>query len=155
MQAADTSAWSVAFTLLMLAMHPELQDRVVSELHSVFPDKDTPAERAELERLELLERCMLESLRLFPVVTIIARTCVRPFDVQGYTIMPGMSIAVGIRQIHRCKLYWGERAHCFDPDNFLPERVQQRPRFSYIPFAAGPRNCIGRQAAPRTSKCKR
>lgn len=127
----------------MLAMDPELQERVVDELNTVFPAKDTPAMRADLERLELLERCMLESLRLFPVVTVMARTCVRPFDVQGYTIKPGMSIAVGIRQIHRSKIYWGERAHYYDPDNFLPERVKQRPRFSYIPFAAGPRNCIG------------
>lgn len=143
MQAADTSGWAVAFTLLMLAINPDIQDRVVDEMHTVFPRRDTPVEGKDLDRLELLDRCLLETLRLFPVVTIMARTCVNRFKLQGFEIEPGTSIAIGIRQIHRSKLYWGERAHIFDPDNFLPERVKSRSRFTYIPFAAGPRNCIG------------
>lgn len=124
-------------------MNPDIQDRVVSEMRTVLPHRDTPVERMQLERLELLERCMLESLRLFPIVMVMARTCVHPFSVQGHEIQPGMSIAIGVRQIQRNKMYWGERANEFDPDNFLPERVRKRNRFTFIPFAGGPRNCIG------------
>lgn len=128
----------------MLAMNSELQDRVVDELRSVFPDQNSYADREELDKLELLDRCMNESLRLFPVVTIMARKCASPFTLQGFDIKPGMSIAIGIRQIHRNPKYWGPNADAFDPDNFLPEKVKARSPFCYIPFSAGPRNCIGK-----------
>lgn len=127
----------------MLAMNQDLQDRVVDELRSVLPDKNSPAGRADLDKLELLDRCMNESLRLFPVVTIMARRCSTPFKIQDYEIKPGMSIAIGIRQIHRNPKYWGPNADNFDPDNFLPERVKARSPYCFIPFSAGPRNCIG------------
>lgn len=142
-KAADTSGWSVAFTILMLAMNPELQERVADELRSVFPDQHSHATRSDLDKLELLDRCMNESLRLFPVVTIMARKCATPFKLQDFDIKPGMSIAIGIRQIQRNPKYWGPNADAFDPDNFLPERVKTRNPYCFIPFSAGPRNCIG------------
>lgn len=150
--AADTSGWSVAFTLLMLAMNPELQDRVVDELRSVFPDQHSSASRADLDKLELLDRCMNESLRLFPVVTIMARRCAAPFKIQDFDIKPGMSIAIGIRQIQRNPKYWGPNADAFDPDNFLPERVRARSPYCFVPFSAGPRNCIGQKYAMAVMK---
>lgn len=126
-------------------MHPDIQDQVIDELRSVFPERDTPAERSDLERLHLLDRCMLESLRLFPVVTLMARKCTAPFKLQDFVVKPGMSVAIGIRQIQRNPLYWGPNADRFDPDHFLPERVKARSPFCFIPFSAGPRNCIGKK----------
>lgn len=124
-------------------MNPDIQAKVIDELKSVLPDRDSPVEREHLDKLQLLERCMLESLRLFPVVTLMARKCATPFDLDGFTIKPGMSLAIGVRQLHRNPRYWGPRAHVYDPDHFLPENVRERNPFCFIPFSAGPRNCIG------------
>lgn len=128
----------------MLAMHPDVQEQVIDELHSVFKDKNSDVERGDLEKLHLLERCINEALRLFPIVTVMARKCEVPFKLRDYEIMPDMSIAIGVQQIHRNKRYWGSNSHKFDPDNFLPEKVNARSPYCYIPFSAGPRNCIGR-----------
>lgn len=142
-QATDTSSWAIAFTLLMLAMHPEIQEKVIGELNSVMPDKTCDITRNELEQLDLLERCAKESLRLFPPVTLMARKCDAPFKLRDYDITPGMSIVVDIHRLHRKERYWGTNAHLFNPDNFLPEQVAARPPYCYIPFSAGLRDCIG------------
>lgn len=127
----------------MLAMHPDIQEQVADELRTVFDNKESNVDRSELEKLHLLERCINEALRLFPVVTLMARKCGTQFKVHGYDILPGMSVAIGIREIHRKTRYWGPNAHLYNPDNFLPKNVNSRSPFCFIPFSMGPRNCIG------------
>lgn len=128
----------------MLAMHPDIQEQVVEELRDVMPDKTVDITRTELEKLHLLERCIKEALRLFPVVTLMARKCDMPFKLREYDITPGVSIVVGIHRLHRKERYWGPNAHLYNPDNFLPEKVVARHPYCFIPFSAGPRDCIGR-----------
>lgn len=48
-----------------------------------------------------------------------------------------------IYSLHRHRKVWGDRATHFDPDRFLPERLAGQHPYAYIPFSAGPRNCIG------------
>lgn len=55
----------------------------------------------------------------------------------------GAIVVIGTYGVHRRKDLWGENAEVFDPDNFLPERMQERHYYSYIPFSAGPRSCVG------------
>ena len=133
----------MAFTILMLAIHPEHQEAVAKELSDLFQSQDSYVEREHIENMPILERCIKETLRLFPVVTLIARKCDSPFKLRHYNIEPGTSFAIGIQQLHRREEYWGPNAHLFNPDNFLPERVSERKPFCYIPFSDGPRNCIG------------
>lgn len=129
----------------MLAIHPEIQEQVVDELHSVFKDKWSDVGRAELERLSLLERCINEALRLFPIVTVMARKCESSFMLRDYKIEPNMSVAIGVQQLHRNPRYWGPNSHEYNPDNFLPKNVDARNPYCFIPFSAGPRNCIGKE----------
>lgn len=131
----------------MLAMHPRIQEQVLDEMHRIFPDATTPVSRYDLERLHLLERCINETLRLFPVVTIMARKVEQEISINGYTVDAGMGVAIGIHQLHRKEKYWGKDAHLFNPDHFLPERVEGRSPYQFIPFSGGPRNCIGSKYA--------
>ena len=59
------------------------------------------------------------------------------------TIPSGVTVVLGIYNVQRSEQHWGPAANAFDPDNFLPERTAQRHPYCFLPFSAGPRNCIG------------
>nr|XP_023012134.1 cytochrome P450 4g15-like [Leptinotarsa decemlineata] len=72
---------------------------------------------------------------------------IHEFSVTGDYIIPaGTSVGICQVLIHRNKKYYKDPLK-FDPDNFLPERCQERPYYAYVPFSAGPRSCVGRKYA--------
>lgn len=70
---SDTSTHLSSYTLLMLAMHPEVQQKVVEELKSVFVDESVPFNYDSVKQLTYLEMVIKETLRLYPVIPYIAR----------------------------------------------------------------------------------
>lgn len=70
---SDTSTHLAAYTLLMLAMHPDIQERVIKELKSVFISRDIPVDYDSIKQLTYLETVIKETLRLFPVIPYIGR----------------------------------------------------------------------------------
>lgn len=67
-----------------------------------------------------------------------------------YVLPAGCSATVVIFMVHRDPSIF-PNPEKFDPDNFLPERIQERPTYAYIPFSGGPRNCIGKPKIYRNS----
>lgn len=128
----------------MLAMHPECQERVFAELSRLQPDTATPLDSGHIEGMDYTDRCIKETLRLWPPVPIVGRTVETTMKLKDIVVQPGQGIILAINQLQRNPKYWGDRAHVFDPDNFLPERVAQRESFTYCPFAEGARICIGK-----------
>ncbi|KXJ82711.1 hypothetical protein RP20_CCG011891 [Aedes albopictus] len=143
----DTTSSTVASTLLMMAMHPEVQERVYREVAQVTPAGDYVT-LEDLPKLTYLDQVIKETMRLIPVATILNRVCTEELQVDDqWTIPVGAIVGIPVLKIHRDRRIWGERSEEFDPDHFLPERCAQRHPYAYIPFSAGIRNCIGMRYA--------
>uniref|UniRef100_A0A182QEP1 Cytochrome P450 n=1 Tax=Anopheles farauti TaxID=69004 RepID=A0A182QEP1_9DIPT len=143
----DTTTAGISWVLFLLALHPDVQERVYEEIESIFPPgDDRPATVQDLNELRLLERCIKESLRLFPSVSFFGRTLSEDIEIAGYHVPAGTIVGIHAYHVHRDERFYPEPEK-FDPDRFLPENTEARHPYAYIPFSAGPRNCIGQKFA--------
>ncbi|XP_043285788.1 uncharacterized protein [Venturia canescens] len=152
--ANDTTGTVVTFALLMLANHPEIQQKAYEELCDIYGDEvssNSPIQNEDLHRMIYLERVIKETLRLFPVAPIIGREVQEDLDIGDHTLPKGSTVIMGILKIHRWEKLWPDPLK-FDPDRFLPEEVAKRHPYSYVPFSAGPRNCVGLRYAMMAMK---
>ena len=136
----ETSATSLSWIHYLLSSHPDAYARVRSEVHENFSDR--PRIGATVDQLEYTERVINESLRLHSPIHSISRVAEEDDVIGGYAIPKGSMIYVSLYATHRLGSLWPDPDR-FDPDRFIPEAVEARPRFAFIPFAAGHRNCIG------------
>jgi cytochrome P450 family 313 len=142
--AQDTSALATSSTLLLLAMHKDVQDNVVKELREVLGKSAGNLDIEQLDQLEYLDRVINEAMRLIPVVPLIARTNQKELiTAAGYTIPANSCLVVHIFSIHRNKATWGDDADEFKPDRFEKENIEKIHPYAFIPFAKGSRMCIG------------
>ncbi|VEN35563.1 unnamed protein product [Callosobruchus maculatus] len=137
----DTIANSSVFILLMLGLHPDVQQKVYEEVVGVL-GREKSVEPEDLLRMEYTERVIKESLRLFPPVAFISRYVSEDVAIGNYIAPAGISLGIPIHYIHRCPSYWKDPMK-FDPDRFLPDNVAERHPQSYMLFSFGIRNCIG------------
>ncbi|XP_046735164.1 cytochrome P450 4C1-like [Diprion similis] len=141
----DTTSNVISSVMLMLALHPDVQEKAYLELREIYGSSD-PEDRNvthdDLERMEYLEYVIKESLRVIPIASLISRTLSDDLDMGEYTLPKGSLAVIDILTMHRNEEIWPDPLK-FDPDRFLPEEAAKRHAYSYIPFSAGPRNCIG------------
>ena len=100
----------------------------------------------KIKSLKYLECCIKEGLRLFPSVPFIGRRSHEDLKLNGYHIPKGTIIFVYIYMLHRDPDVFPDPEK-FDPDRFLQENAAGRHPFAFVPFSAGPRNCIGQRFA--------
>ncbi|MFI8965850.1 cytochrome P450 [Streptomyces sp. NPDC053493] len=136
----ETTATSLAFSLHLLARHPEAQKRVHEELDRVLAGRTPTA--ADLDALPYLTQVLKEAMRLFPAAPAIGRRAVEATEIGGYAIPAGADVIVSPWVTHRHPRYWDDPER-FDPDRFTPEAEAARPRYAWFPFGGGPRACIG------------
>ncbi|WP_146157657.1 cytochrome P450 [Enhygromyxa salina] len=136
----ETTAQALTWTFMLLSRHPEVERRVVAEIREVCGDR--PPSMGDLARLEYTGRVIDEAMRLYPPAWLIERQALVDVELDGYSIPAGTLIAISPWTLHRHPSYW-RNPEGFDPDRFLPEHVGTRPRYSYLPFGGGPRQCIG------------
>jgi cytochrome P450 len=135
----ETTANATSWTLFVLSEQPELQQRAAEEAATALQagiDADLP------ERLPLLRAVVEEALRLYPPVPRFDREAVAEDMLGEHEVQPGDLISLWPWIIHRHKRLWVE-PDAFDPDRFAPQAKQERHRYQYLPFGAGPRTCVG------------
>ncbi|XP_018393741.1 PREDICTED: cytochrome P450 4C1-like [Cyphomyrmex costatus] len=142
----DTTAKGVCFTLMLLAEHKNVQDRIRNEINTAMRENKEKFTMELLQQLPYLERCIKEALRLYPSAPILSRTSGEDIKLQTYLVPTGTVLGINIFGVHRDPKFW-PNPNTFDPDRFLPENARNRHPYSYIPFSAGPRNCIGQRFA--------
>ncbi|KAL1457667.1 hypothetical protein WDU94_007872 [Cyamophila willieti] len=149
----DTTMSANTIILIMLALHPNIQQEVYDEIQTVVgTDPDQTPTYDQLQQLHVLTRVIKESLRLFPSVPIVAREAEEEIQVNGYTIPKGALLAVFVYcGPHQDPHHWPNPTR-FDPDRFLPSETQGRSPGAYLPFSIGPRNCIGNKYAMLSMK---
>lgn len=144
----DTTAAGSSFFLSMMGIHQDIQDKVIDELDKIFGDSDRPATFQDTLEMKYLERCLMETLRMFPPVPIIARHLKQDITLPscGKQVPAGTTVVVATYKLHRRPDVYPNPTK-FDPDNFLPEKSANRHYYAFVPFSAGPRSCVGRKYA--------
>lgn len=142
----DTTASAIAFCLFMLATHPEVQDKVIKEQQHIFGNelKFATPNYQELRSMKYLDLVLKETLRLFPSVPYFGRELSKDLEFKGTLYPKGLAIMIFPFGFQRSPKYFSE------PEKFMPERFENPTRkwpYSYTPFSAGPRNCIGQKFA--------
>ncbi|NXK32018.1 CP4B1 protein, partial [Piprites chloris] len=147
----DTTASGISWLFYCLSLHPEYQQRCREEVQGILGDRDT-IEWEDLGKMTYATMCIKESLRLFPPVPFVSRQLSKPITFSdGRSLPAGCQVAVNIFAIHRNRDVW-ENPEIYDPLRFSPENSAHRHSHAFLPFSAGPRNCIGQQFAMNEMK---
>ncbi|CAH0560963.1 unnamed protein product [Brassicogethes aeneus] len=148
--ATDTTAYSMAYTCCLLGMHPEIQEKVLTEVMDAI-GKDREITCNDLHQLKYTEMAISEAMRLIPVVPMIGRRAVGDIDLGTRVIPANTDVVCLFINTHRNEKYYPNPKK-YDPRRFLPEEVAKRPQYSYLAFSGGPRNCIGMKYAMMVMK---
>jgi len=136
----ETSATGLCWIHYLLWRHAAVREQLQREVDRVVGSRMPAAD--DLPNLQYTEQVVQESLRLYSPIHSISRVALMDSIVGGYHIPAGATVCVSMYATHRLPKYWPDPER-FDPLRFTPEQCAARPRFAYIPFAAGHRNCIG------------
>ncbi|KAI6210215.1 hypothetical protein M3Y96_00304000 [Aphelenchoides besseyi] len=143
----DTTSSNTTWTLWLLAHYPNYQKKIFEELDQVFGESNRNCTSEDLKELRYLEQCIKESLRLFPPVPFFTRKVEEDIDcVGGYKIPRNATLLIAPNCVSEDKQFYANPQK-YDPDHFAPEVCASRNPFAFIPFSAGPRNCIGQKFA--------
>ncbi len=143
----ETTAVTIFWSLSLLALAPEVQERVALEVAGLAAGLDLSPERAAeaLPHLVLTRAVVQEALRLYPPAFVLVREAIHEDTVCGARLRPRGLALIAPWVLHRHRKLWRD-PDAFDPSRFLPG-APPPGRFAYLPFGAGPRVCIGAQFA--------
>lgn len=133
-------------------MHQDVQEKVIDEMRNLFDTKDEDVITDFLPHLKYLEMVIKENLRLLPILTFMGRLAEKDIQLKDIMIPAGTNIIINMFKVHRNPLYWGEDATVFNPERFSPENIINIHPYAFIPFANGPRICIGKRYAMNNIK---
>jgi cytochrome P450 len=136
----ETTANTLTWTFYLLSQHPEVEQRLYTEIDEVLGGAAPTIEH--LPELKYTNMVLEEALRLYPPVGIFSRKAIADDELGGYPIPANSMILVSPYATQHHPDYWPD-PECFDPERFTPERSAGRSHYAYFPFSSGPRMCIG------------
>ena len=136
----ETTAAALTWTWYLLSQHPDVEARLLGELHEVLGGR--PPTVADLPKLPYTDMVVREAMRLYPPAPGVAREPIEDVKIGGYDVPKGSLISVNIYALHRDPRFFDDPER-FDPDRFSGGWEERIPRYAYLPFGGGPRVCIG------------
>ena len=138
----ETTANNLTWTWYLLSQHPA----VAAKLHAELDALGAEPTMADLARLPYTRKVVQESMRLYPPAYAIGRRALEDYACGDYVLREGTIVLVLPWLQQRDPRWWPDPER-FDPERWAPEQIALRPKFSYFPFGAGTRICIGEQFA--------
>ena len=132
----ETSASALAWTLYLMALYPEWQEKVAEEAAALVP------EFGAVSKLRVSRDVFREALRLYPPVPMMVREASCPERFRDREVPQGAQLVLSPWHLHRHERLW-DNPDGFDPDRWKSANGKQCQRDAYIPFSAGARVCTG------------
>lgn len=133
----ETSASALAWTLYLMALYPEWQERLATEAAALEDESF-----AAVSKLRHSRDVFREALRLYPPVPMMVREATCPVQFRNRQVPKGAQIVLSPWHLHRHEKLWNN-PDGFDPERWQTENGRSCQREAYIPFSAGPRVCTG------------
>ena len=162
----DTTAMAISWTLYMLGLHNDIQERVRDEVDAIFDSAAAKQSTANadnegdsgdglekinvtsdmLKQMKYLDMVLKEVQRVYPTAPFVGRELTADTEIGGYTVPKGSTCGILTFLLHRNADIF-PNPEVFDPERFRPDQAAGRHPFAYVPFSAGPRNCVGQRFA--------
>jgi enediyne biosynthesis protein E7 len=136
----ETTALTLAWCFYLLTLHPEVAERIRREGEDIYGDRVPTWE--DVHGLAYTRSVIQETMRLYPPIWSFIRTAIAEDEIGGHPVKPGDKMVMCAYIVHHHPKYWTDPEH-FDPSRFSPENATKRAKYSYLPFGAGKRSCIG------------
>ncbi|KAF8796996.1 Cytochrome P450 3A11 like protein [Argiope bruennichi] len=144
----ETTASTLSFASYLLALNPDVQDKLREEVDKAIAETNGELTYETVQNMKYLDNVISETLRLFPPAVRLERYADADYKLPGLglKVPKQMCINIPVYAMHRDPKYFPDPER-FDPDRFTAEEKAKRDPFTYLPFGAGPRNCIGMRFA--------
>jgi len=148
----DTTAMAISWGLHFIGLNQDVQKKLHEELDEIFgDDKERAITTDDLSKLKYLDCCVKETLRLCPSVPLFGREFMNDTQIGKYIVPKGTMAGIFAYQLHRNKDLF-PNPEVFDPERWMSDRLLKGNPYGYVPFSAGPRNCIGQKFALQEDK---
>nr|XP_022344971.1 cytochrome P450 4A25-like [Crassostrea virginica] len=141
----DTTASAICWAIYSLGKYPEFQEKVHQELVGVLGERQN-LQWEDLNRLRYMSMFLREVMRMHSPVPAVARYLTKPLSIEGLEIPKDFGVDIIIHAVNHHPDIWPDHQE-FKPERFEDEAKLSRDPYSYFPFSAGPRNCIGQNFA--------
>lgn len=140
----ETSASTMTHLFYELALNPQIQEILIAEIDEVLKRHNGEVSYECLSDMRYLNQAFDETLRKYPIADILLRKATVDYKLPDtdVTIEKGKMVVLSSWGIHHDPKYYPDPEK-FDPERFSPENEKNRHPCAYLPFGAGPRNCIG------------
>jgi cytochrome P450 family 6 len=140
----ETSSSTMTYCMFEFSINEEIQEKARQSVKDALTKHGGQLTYDSVADMNYLENCVNETLRKYPVVSSLQRTALKDYEIPDTKVVlkKDQPVIIPVHAIHHDESIYPEPEK-FNPDRFLPEEVEKRHQYSYLPFGEGPRICIG------------